>query len=1007
MFFRVRQPHSILHLPNPKYVYLTYQQFQDQQQKPENDFVVIKKTKLQHVLKNVQDGTPYVGGSPNSSSDSIFGSFDGCNDDDGSSVVGDEWVNIDDSFEEEEEEEEKQGRNKSLMIGKAHVINSDSEESASDEDEKISSSDESDDEQLDDNEFEQLNEYESDTENFTQELEECHDLTPQLSPSISNQNRESDDEQLDDNEFEQLNEYESDTEISTQKLEECHNLTPQLSPSVSNHNRESGDELLDDNEDEQLNEYESDPKDSIEIFEECHNINSQLSSITTNRNQEVQRIYSKNSQPKTQSQCFEKYIYKVLKQKFPQMEISQKAMAMMNQIVVHEQQKIANEASKLSRYNRISMLGSSEIQTAVRLLFPGQLAIHAVQEGNKAIRMFARNDQDLQEVQDKDGDHDSIISLGQKQEQEEEEGYDNVYDDDEESDDQLDKNVDATRDVKNGTKQGNVVSGNESPDNFYTQEESSKSDPSDNEQVQALNKSGYSDKFNEINFNFKQETPRTVPPGEFVSADNENGQLNLCEKQKGCSSKTITCSKSKSTTKNKVINFKPYISKVFKQVHPSMKLTNRALILMNALLADILQVFTQEASILSKYPLGEGKGVLSDFEIDTAVRYFCSGDLSYSAASYGKKALEKYNKELEEEKRQVNQDTIESGVSSANDVGQKNSQQGQIVDKQKNDLGKKNCKQGQIIDKQKLKGKGDWKKGQNKFQMKGGAQSSKKLQTKKINEKGVNGTQVIQNKMINGQEEGNNFFKQKTEKEIKKKKDKMINGQEGNNFFKQKTEKKMKQKRDNFPNTKKGIKSSQLKSNQCRNKVGNAIAKKDQKRQSFCQENEEPPFPQNSEIKQLKNVFSNQKNTLDSQDNSRTINDQANEFNPSILSCNDVSEVSDIDDDVGGDDQLCSNNSNRPKNLSNLDFSNNIYKVLKIVHPGLGISRKSMQVVNSVVEGLFNKISNEASLLVKYNKSNMLTSREIQTAVRLIVPNVLALNAVTEGTKAEYKFRFS
>merc|ERR1712072_1061207 len=43
--------------------------------------------------------------------------------------------------------------------------------------------------------------------------------------------------------------------------------------------------------------------------------------------------------------------------------------------------KIATEASKLARYNKKPTITSREIQTAVRLILPGELAKHAVSEG--------------------------------------------------------------------------------------------------------------------------------------------------------------------------------------------------------------------------------------------------------------------------------------------------------------------------------------------------------------------------------------------------------------------------------------------------------------------------------------------------------------------------------------------------------------------------------------------------------------------------------------------------
>ncbi len=48
----------------------------------------------------------------------------------------------------------------------------------------------------------------------------------------------------------------------------------------------------------------------------------------------------------------------------------------------------ATEASKLSRYNKKPTVTSREIQTAVRLVLPGELAKHAVSEGTKAVTKF-------------------------------------------------------------------------------------------------------------------------------------------------------------------------------------------------------------------------------------------------------------------------------------------------------------------------------------------------------------------------------------------------------------------------------------------------------------------------------------------------------------------------------------------------------------------------------------------------------------------------------------------
>ncbi len=74
------------------------------------------------------------------------------------------------------------------------------------------------------------------------------------------------------------------------------------------------------------------------------------------------------------------------------------------------------------------------------------------------------------------------------------------------------------------------------------------------------------------------------------------------------------------------------------------------------------------------------------------------------------------------------------------------------------------------------------------------------------------------------------------------------------------------------------------------------------------------------------------------------------------------------------------------------------------VHPDTGISSKAMGIMNSFINDIFEKLAQEAAKLARYNKKPTITSREIQTAVRLILPGELAKHAVSEGTKAVTKF---
>ena len=84
-------------------------------------------------------------------------------------------------------------------------------------------------------------------------------------------------------------------------------------------------------------------------------------------------------------------------------------------------------------------------------------------------------------------------------------------------------------------------------------------------------------------------------------------------------------------------------------------------------------------------------------------------------------------------------------------------------------------------------------------------------------------------------------------------------------------------------------------------------------------------------------------------------------------------------------------------------FSVYIYKVLKQVHADTGISKKSMAIMNSFINDVFERIALEASKLVRYNKKHTLSAREIQSAVKLLLPGELAKHAIIEGAKAVNK----
>ncbi|XP_016052482.1 PREDICTED: late histone H2B.L4-like [Miniopterus natalensis] len=97
----------------------------------------------------------------------------------------------------------------------------------------------------------------------------------------------------------------------------------------------------------------------------------------------------------------------------------------------------------------------------------------------------------------------------------------------------------------------------------------------------------------------------------------------------------------------------------------------------------------------------------------------------------------------------------------------------------------------------------------------------------------------------------------------------------------------------------------------------------------------------------------------------------------------------------------------RKHNRRKETYSMYIYKVLKQVHPDIGISSKAMSIMNSFVNDVFERLAGEAARLAQYSGRTTLTSREVQTAVRLLLPGELAKHAVSEGTKAVTKYTSS
>ncbi|XP_004406437.1 PREDICTED: histone H2B type W-T-like [Odobenus rosmarus divergens] len=91
---------------------------------------------------------------------------------------------------------------------------------------------------------------------------------------------------------------------------------------------------------------------------------------------------------------------------------------------------------------------------------------------------------------------------------------------------------------------------------------------------------------------------------------------------------------------------------------------------------------------------------------------------------------------------------------------------------------------------------------------------------------------------------------------------------------------------------------------------------------------------------------------------------------------------------------------------SPLQFHHLFPRVLRHVHKGLSPSQMTVSVMDSFVKDIFEHIADEASCLARSTNRSTITSREIQTAVRVLLPGEIGKHAVSEATKAIIRYIF-
>ena len=90
--------------------------------------------------------------------------------------------------------------------------------------------------------------------------------------------------------------------------------------------------------------------------------------------------------------------------------------------------------------------------------------------------------------------------------------------------------------------------------------------------------------------------------------------------------------------------------------------------------------------------------------------------------------------------------------------------------------------------------------------------------------------------------------------------------------------------------------------------------------------------------------------------------------------------------------------------LDHTSFQTYIFRVLKEVKPELSISKKGIMLVNNIIAELFIKVMNEARNLMIFSKKQTLSSKEIESAIKLHFPGELMKLAIQTSRGSLQKF---
>uniref|UniRef100_A0A4X2LH41 Core Histone H2A/H2B/H3 domain-containing protein n=1 Tax=Vombatus ursinus TaxID=29139 RepID=A0A4X2LH41_VOMUR len=98
----------------------------------------------------------------------------------------------------------------------------------------------------------------------------------------------------------------------------------------------------------------------------------------------------------------------------------------------------------------------------------------------------------------------------------------------------------------------------------------------------------------------------------------------------------------------------------------------------------------------------------------------------------------------------------------------------------------------------------------------------------------------------------------------------------------------------------------------------------------------------------------------------------------------------------------CQEKKKKPsqKSCFNRNYTLYTHRVLKEVVPNQGLSSKTADIMNCMINNILERIAEEACNLLCYKRHLTLSHQDIQMAVYRLLPNELAKHAVAFGTRA-------